>query len=68
MFSQSVHLPGEYEWEDDANGPALSPDPCVEPCLCLSRGRSVMAEPDYLEGDCDELIRSEEHTSELQSR
>ncbi|XP_056242841.1 protein FAM107B isoform X1 [Seriola aureovittata] len=31
-------------------------DPC-DPGLSLSPGRSVMAEPDYLEGDCDELIK-----------
>ncbi|XP_077938675.1 protein FAM107B isoform X3 [Gasterosteus aculeatus] len=28
-----------------------------EPGLSLSPGRSVMAEPDYLDGDCDELIK-----------
>lgn len=28
-----------------------------DPGLGLSPGRSVMAEPDYLEGDCDELIK-----------
>uniref|UniRef100_A0A3Q3W8T0 Uncharacterized protein n=1 Tax=Mola mola TaxID=94237 RepID=A0A3Q3W8T0_MOLML len=28
-----------------------------DPGLSLSSGRSVMAEPDYLEGDCDELIK-----------
>lgn len=28
-----------------------------DPGLSLSPGRSVMAEPDYLEGDCDELIK-----------
>ncbi|XP_077371868.1 protein FAM107B isoform X2 [Festucalex cinctus] len=27
------------------------------PGLSLSPGRSVMAEPDYLEGDCDQLIK-----------
>lgn len=27
------------------------------PGLSLSPGRGVMAEPDYLEGDCDELIK-----------
>ncbi|KAK2917913.1 protein FAM107B isoform X1 [Channa argus] len=31
-------------------------DPC-DPGLSLSPGRSVMAEPDYLEGDCDDLIQ-----------
>lgn len=31
-------------------------DPC-DPALSLSPGRRVMAEPDYLEGDCDELIK-----------
>lgn len=31
-------------------------DPC-DPGLSLSPGRRVMAEPDYLEGDCDELIK-----------
>ncbi|KAL0968317.1 hypothetical protein UPYG_G00265260 [Umbra pygmaea] len=30
---------------------------CVDPGLSLSRGSSVMAEPDYLEGDCEELIK-----------
>lgn len=30
--------------------------PC-DPGLSLSPGRRVMAEPDYLEGDCDELIK-----------
>ncbi|XP_017261585.1 protein FAM107B isoform X1 [Kryptolebias marmoratus] len=28
-----------------------------DPGLGLSPGRSVMAEPDYLDGDCDELIK-----------
>lgn len=28
-----------------------------DPGLSLSAGRRVMAEPDYLEGDCDELIK-----------
>lgn len=28
-----------------------------DPGLSLSPGRGVMAEPDYLEGDCDELIK-----------
>lgn len=28
-----------------------------DPGLSLPPGRRVMAEPDYLEGDCDELIK-----------
>lgn len=35
---------------------SVKSDPC-DPGLSLSPGRSVMAEPDYLEGDCDELIK-----------
>ena len=35
---------------------SADPDPC-DPGLSLSPGRSVMAEPDYLEVDCDELIK-----------
>ncbi|CAB1323158.1 unnamed protein product [Coregonus sp. 'balchen'] len=37
--------------------PHLMQDRCVDPGLSLSLGRSVMAEPDYLEGDCEELIK-----------
>lgn len=35
---------------------SVDSDRC-DPGLSLSPGRSVMAEPDYLEGDCDELIK-----------
>ncbi|XP_023994979.1 protein FAM107B isoform X1 [Salvelinus sp. IW2-2015] len=37
--------------------PHLLQDRCVDTGLSLSLGRSVMAEPDYLEGDCEELIK-----------
>lgn len=36
--------------------PPVGLDPC-DPGLSLSAGRSVMAEPDYMDEDCDELIK-----------
>lgn len=36
--------------------PPVDLDPC-DPGLSLSAGRSVMAEPDYMDEDCDELIK-----------
>lgn len=36
--------------------PTVDLDPC-DPGLSLSAGRSVMAEPDYMDEDCDELIK-----------
>ncbi|XP_028307008.1 protein FAM107B isoform X1 [Gouania willdenowi] len=54
----------DSEWQEtasdesdciDTEDGALS-DRC-DPTLSLSAGRSVMAEPDYLDGDCDELIK-----------
>ncbi|KAM9502837.1 protein FAM107B-like isoform 1-T1 [Salvelinus alpinus] len=53
---QSEFQEASSDWSEYMEDGMLS-DWCVDPGLSLSRGRSVMAEPDYLEGDCEEMIK-----------